>query len=590
MTIMAEKGLAPACPVCGSVDVALLCSVDGYDIFRCGQSETEFVWPMPDSQSLKSLYDDQDWFEGGQKGGYQSYDNQTQGLLTEFHELLTAWERTGTGRSILDIGCAYGTHLMAAHERGWKCFGVETSEHARKVAGERYGNKLFIVDCVEKLIPHEFDVILMLDVLEHLTNPFEMFFALFNIGAITPKTKIIITTPNAGSDDARRNPADWAFRHPPSHLVYYSEPSLRVLLTKLHFTHIDVTGMYPLSAHAGDAADAVWAGYAGLYCQAWGSDFLAFMHERYVPGTWSRIAAYEHLPRYHFANTFAKGKRVLDFGCGTGYGSALLAESASQVLGVDISEAALAWARQTHHAAGLRFEQRADLCREIPARTYDLITCFEMIEHVDEATQRNVLDNFSKILTPEGMLFISTPNPAITANYGPNPFHHREMTEREFESLLKTYFQHVYMIRQWLGTGVLLSPQLHEADFSAAVLGVDGLTAAPPLAYIAVCSNVPLPAMNARCSLDFTYDYIAETLAGIKEKNLLKFSCYTAAEQLAEKDRLMAEQASRLEAQSVLYTQQSAKLLEQEQLIQSLLCSKSWQMTKPLRELFRLLK
>ena len=75
---------------------------------------------------------------------------------------------------------------------------------------------------------------------------------------------------------------------------------------------------------------------------------MAFMHERYVPGTWSKISEYEHLPRYVFARQFAHDAKVLDFGCGTGYGAALLAETANSVLGLDIDPAALEWARHTH--------------------------------------------------------------------------------------------------------------------------------------------------------------------------------------------------------------------------------------------------
>ena len=71
------------------------------------------------------------------------------------------------------------------------------------------------------------------------------------------------------------------------------------------------------------------------------------MQERYVPGTWSRLAAYEHLPRYALARQLANGTRVLDFGCGTGYGAASLAEVAESVVGIDIDAGVIEWSN-TH--------------------------------------------------------------------------------------------------------------------------------------------------------------------------------------------------------------------------------------------------
>ena len=90
----------------------------------------------------------------------------------------------------------------------------------------------------------------------------------------------------------------------------------------------------------------------------------------------------------------AKGLNVLDFGCGTGYGTAMLAKEASSVVGVDISEEALRWANQSHRNPKLRFDCRSDLAEGLPDSSVDLVTCFEMIEHVDQETQKLVIKNF----------------------------------------------------------------------------------------------------------------------------------------------------------------------------------------------------
>src|SRR6266480_544461 len=68
---------------------------------------------------------------------------------------------------------------------------------------------------------------------------------------------------------------------------------------------------------------------------------LPFTGERFVPGTEGEIA-HEHWHRYFFARRFVAGRRVLDVACGEGYGSALLSEAATNVIGVDIDAATIA--------------------------------------------------------------------------------------------------------------------------------------------------------------------------------------------------------------------------------------------------------
>ncbi len=426
------------CPLCKFQNTKFLCNVDGYQIWRCPQCALDFVSPVPDEAFLKAYYNRKDWFESGERGGYESYDQQTERVLPVFLDLLAQYEHTCSGRYILDIGCGYATHLAIAADRGWKAFGMEPSAHALQIARERNGNKVFLVDQIEALVPCEFDLILLFDVIEHTRDPFSLFFKLFSMGAIGPKTEIAITTPNARSCSAVSDPAKWAYRHPPSHLFFYSAEALQRLMTTLHFRKAEIAGVYPDdSSQAAAYEDEFFPknrelqNYAGLLCRASCSDFKEFMHERFVPGTWSKIAEYEHRPRYVFAQKRVSGARVLDFGCGTGYGSSLLADVADQVLGVDIDTTALDWASQFHNKPNLKFQICSDFGRNLPAESFDVITCFELIEHLNEEAQREFMENARSLLAPGGELIISTPNPVVTANYGENPYHLREMDEGE---------------------------------------------------------------------------------------------------------------------------------------------------------------
>ena len=70
---------------------------------------------------------------------------------------------------------------------------------------------------------------------------------------------------------------------------------------------------------------------------------LHFDGERFVPEC-QREICYEHWHRYAFASQFAADLKVLDAACGEGYGAYLLAGSAAEVVGVDLSEEAVAHA------------------------------------------------------------------------------------------------------------------------------------------------------------------------------------------------------------------------------------------------------
>lgn len=530
----------PTCPICHSSKVLHLCKSEGYDVWRCPNSSTDFVWPLPTPAALKQLYDREAWFQGGEKGGYADYDAQTEPSLAVVTELLSRFKAADKELAVLDIGCGYGNHLQLAADQGWKCFGIEPSEHARAIIKARHGDRITVVERAEDLLPKRFDLVLMFEVIEHLADPYKLLFTLFGRDAIGPETLIVISTPNARSFDAIGNPAGWAYRHPPSHLVFYSAKSLHQLLTRLLFKDIRIRGVVPVqsefSARFDDEVPSLndaHSGYLGVLAEATGSTFKEFMHERYVPDTFWKLTEYEHFPRYALAAQMAQGTRVLDFGCGTGYGTAKLGKVADTVLGIDISEEAIRWAREAHHNPKLSFDIRADLGRGLDQASFDLVTCFEMIEHVDHATQVATIRSISRLLTPSGKLVISTPDPAFTAPYGPNPYHLREMSEIEFLELLSSDFKFVTMLKQWVRPSVVIAKNALSSAEQVDFARLDAQdTGDAPIGFVAICSNEPFDPPPYWCQFDTSADFNQQTLETEHKLNRLRFECY----QLKEKN------------------------------------------------------
>src|SRR5204862_607322 len=114
-----------------------------------------------------------------------------------------------------------------------------------------------------------------------------------------------------------------------------------------------------------------------------------------------------HLAVYRWVAERCAGKRVVDMACGEGYGSALLARSAAEVIGVDANPEAFEHARLRYQTPNLRFE-RALVEEFADGAPYDAIVFLQTIEHVNDPA--GLLDRFASLLAPGGVAYVTTPN------------------------------------------------------------------------------------------------------------------------------------------------------------------------------------
>jgi 2-polyprenyl-3-methyl-5-hydroxy-6-metoxy-1,4-benzoquinol methylase len=105
--------------------------------------------------------------------------------------------------------------------------------------------------------------------------------------------------------------------------------------------------------------------------------------------------------------TIPSGSLILDYGCGPGRISLMLARSGFEVVGIDLSELMVEQAQaQDVLGLGLQFRVGDDSC--LRSASYDAIVCSSVIEYVEEPDK--LLQVFSGWLRGPGVLIISYSN------------------------------------------------------------------------------------------------------------------------------------------------------------------------------------
>jgi SAM-dependent methyltransferase len=312
----------------------------------------------------------------------------------------------------------------------------------------------------------------------------------------------------------------------------------------------------------------------------------------------------EHIVRYRWALGFAPGMRVLDAGCGAGYGAAMLAAAgAASVVGLDRAASVLQEARPR---LGDDVELVEGDVEDLPFAdgSFDLVVCLETLEHVERPD--TAIAELARVAGDAGLVIVSSPNRDV---YEPgNPHHVREFTPVELRAALERYFPHVELRRQAnLIASCVMPDGVAASNGGAAVaeLELAKLVSIPPGAEtytLALASAVAIP-RDIRVTAAATgmsevrrwlelYDEQQAILtrqgARIRELEARERSVQAARQAAleAEQDRarvlsLQQELAASREERAAL----TARLERSATVISRMQASPSWRLTAPLRRL-----
>ena len=221
------------CIACGSEKIKFYFKKNGFDMMRCEECSLLFVGNIPDDLSK---YYSEGYFTGdAELEGYMDYDFEKEMARKSYLKYLKQIKKYISGSDIFEIGCATGFFMKLAKESGMSVSGIDISEYAVGKAREKGLDVTCrsIDDLSDDECKNNFDAVVMLDVVEHVKKPQEV----FNKSSKMLKEKglVVFLTPDSGSLWARLWRSKWHAFVPPQHLHYFSEKNIKSLLEKNKF-------------------------------------------------------------------------------------------------------------------------------------------------------------------------------------------------------------------------------------------------------------------------------------------------------------------------------------------------------------------
>jgi ubiquinone/menaquinone biosynthesis C-methylase UbiE len=187
-----------------------------------------------------------------------------------------------------------------------------------------------------------------------------------------------------------------------------------------------------------------------FHAHAHGSTPLSFTGERIVPGEpgWEWCFEAHRFGYEVLAERIPSGARILDIGCGEGYGTARLATLGSFTVGCDYAFDAVSHAARRYAREGLAFV----VCdaQRLPLRSssFDVVASLQVIEHFTDTHAH--LTDVARMLRDGGFHLCATPNIALaTAEEAANEWHLRDFTADQLEAAMRAAFDEVELLGQF---------------------------------------------------------------------------------------------------------------------------------------------
>lgn len=211
-------------------------------VVRCDGCGAVYKKPSADAKPLWDYYRDPTYRDLR----YWSFDEPAARALQRILDALVSVVGQGRSRALLEVGCGPGQFLQLAKQRGFDVAGVElNADHAAEARDRTNGSQIFCGDFMTQPFTRRFDLVLMLDLIEHLPDPLAALRRCYEL--LEPGGYVVVYTPNHGGLTARI--ADLAHRATGGsvagpvieifdclHVVFFDVKTLRAALERSGFS------------------------------------------------------------------------------------------------------------------------------------------------------------------------------------------------------------------------------------------------------------------------------------------------------------------------------------------------------------------
>jgi len=226
------------CNLCGSKKYKKMYTIkkSGYEfqIVKCQKCGLVFQNPRIKESDIKKIYD-KNYFNA--KGFDRDYCIEAKRFdkfeIAKDIKRINVIEKFCKKGKMLEIGCAYGKFLYEAKKLGWKVYGLDISPYPLRFARKHY--KLYVkvgtLDTV-KYPSNFFDCVVMIEVIEHLSNPKKTLEEVNRI--LKPNGLIVIQTSNIDCLMSKLKGSAWGYYNF-GHLYLFSRKTLKMYLNDTRF-------------------------------------------------------------------------------------------------------------------------------------------------------------------------------------------------------------------------------------------------------------------------------------------------------------------------------------------------------------------
>ncbi|AXV40953.1 bifunctional 2-polyprenyl-6-hydroxyphenol methylase/3-demethylubiquinol 3-O-methyltransferase UbiG [Methanobacterium sp. BAmetb5] len=153
-----------------------------------------------------------------------------------------------------------------------------------------------------------------------------------------------------------------------------------------------------------------------------------------------------HLSAYNFTERYVSNKKVLEIGCGNGYGTYNIAEYAKNIKAIDMSPENIAYCKDQYPKENIDYIVANGKKLPFKENSFDLVISFQVIEHLNTQDVNQYLKEVKRVLNKEGKFIVSTPNKKLRLlpfQKPWNPEHLIEYDRKGFKKLLSKYFDNI---------------------------------------------------------------------------------------------------------------------------------------------------